>query len=195
MSLTSGPFWLSRLMTGTLKAMNGTNDLLRCPKLIRRWARRWGAPELAKQITCEWSSRLRRSLGRAYPERNLIRLSLLLKESQYASLFEEVLCHEAAHVATFRYHGNRATSHGPEWEELVRLAGYEPRRCYTTDDLVPESQDLESIRYEHICPVCQAKRIAKRPQPQWCCVGCQNAGLEGELIIQSRPTMREAVDV
>jgi len=174
--------------------MSGTDDLSRCPKLIRRWARRWGAPELAKEITCEWSSRLRRSLGLAYPERGLVRLSLLLKESQYASLFDEVLCHEAAHVAAFLIHGKRAANHGTEWAELVRLAGYEPRRCYTTDAL-PERQDLESFRYEHICPICQAKRTAKRPQPQWRCVACQNAGLEGELIIQSRPKTREAVDV
>ncbi|MDP6721013.1 MAG: SprT-like domain-containing protein [Pirellulaceae bacterium] len=194
MSLTTGPFWFGGLMAGTLKAMNGTDDLLRCPKLIRRWARRWDTPELAKQITCEWSSRLRRSLGRAYPNRKLIRLSLLLKEPQHASLFEEVLCHEAAHIAAFLIHGNRATNHGLEWEELVRLAGYEPRSCCRIDAL-PERQDLGSVRYEHICPICQAKRTAKRPQPQWRCVACQNAGLEGELIIQSRPKLREALDV
>ena len=173
--------------------MSGTDDLSRCSRLISLWARRWGAPELAKKITCEWSSRLRRSLGRAYPERGLVRLSLLLKEPQYALLFDEVLCHEAAHVATFRIHGNQAASHGPEWEELVRLAGYEPRSCYKTDAL-PEPQNRDSVRYEHVCPICHASRTAKRPQPQWRCVACQAAGLEGELIIQSRPKMREALD-
>jgi len=174
-------------------AMTDPDDLFRCPKLIRRWARRWDSPELANQITCEWSSRLRRSLGLAYPERMLVRLSLLLKEPQYAALFDEVLCHEAAHVAVFRNHGNRAPSHGPEWENLVRLAGYEPRRCYKTDS-APEQKNLESVRYDHICPICQAKRTAKRPQPHWRCVACQDAPLEGELIIRSHPKTRGTVD-
>jgi predicted SprT family Zn-dependent metalloprotease len=174
--------------------MNRTDDLSRCPKLIRRWTRRWGIPALAAEITCQWSPRLRRSLGRAYPQRKLIRLSLLLQEPQYASLFEEVLCHEAAHIAAFHLHGCLVAEHGPAWEELVRLAGHEPRRCCETDSL-PQRQELESVRYVHICPVCQATRTAKRPQPRWRCVACQNAGLDGKLIIQSRPIIREAVDV
>jgi predicted SprT family Zn-dependent metalloprotease len=122
-----------------------------------------------------------------------VRLHLLLKEAQYAALFDEVLCHEAAHIVAFLIHGNRAESHGPEWENLVRLAGYEPRRCYRTDS-VPKQKKLESVRYDHVCPICQAKRTAKRPQPHWRCVACQDAGLEGELIIRSHPKTRETVD-
>jgi len=87
--------------------MKGTDELRNSPKLIRRWTRRWGAPALAREIACQWSPRLRRSLGRAYPERKLIRLSRLLQEPQYASLFEEVLCHEVAHIAAFHLHGLR----------------------------------------------------------------------------------------
>lgn len=174
--------------------MNGTDDLSKSPKLLRRWARCWGTSELAEQITSVWSSRLCRSLGRAYPDRKIIRLSLLLNEPQYISLFEVVLCHEAAHLAAFRIHGNRAAAHGPKWEDLVRLAGYEPRQSYKTDSL-SERQDPESICYEHTCPVCQAKRTAKRPQPQWRCVACRNARLEGKLIVHSCPRTREALDV
>ena len=174
--------------------MEGTDDLRNSPKLIRRWTRRWGVPALAGEIACQWSRRLRRSLGRAYPERKLIRLSRLLQEPQYASLFEEVLCHEAAHIVAFHINGCGATDHGPAWEELVRRAGHEPRRCYRIDSLPPRPEQ-DSVRYVHICPVCQATRTAKRPQPRWRCVACQNAGLEGKLIIQSCPTKREALDV
>ena len=39
-----------------------------------------------------------RSLGRCYPERRLIRLALSLNDAPRA-LFEEVLCHELAHLA------------------------------------------------------------------------------------------------
>ena len=90
--------------------------------------------------------------------------------------------------------GTERQTTAPNGHELVRLAGYEPRSCHKTDAL-PEPQNRDSVRYEHLCPICQAKRTAKRPQPQWRCVACQNAGLEGELIIQSRPKTREALDV
>ena len=62
--------------------MNKVDPLLKCPKLLYRFARCWNATELVESITCEWSSRLRRSLGHAYPERKLIRLSLLLNEGE-----------------------------------------------------------------------------------------------------------------
>ena len=54
--------------------MNGTNDLSRCSNRLRRWARLWNVRTLANEITCQWSARLRCSLGRAYPQRKLIRL-------------------------------------------------------------------------------------------------------------------------
>jgi predicted SprT family Zn-dependent metalloprotease len=144
--------------------MNGTDDLSRCPKLIRRWTRRWGVPALAGEITCQWSPRLRRSLGRAYPDRKIIRLSLLLQQPRYAPLFQEVLCHEAAHIAVARSHGRRTASHGPQWQELVRLAGYEPRRCLTIESVV-ERPASDLVRYEHICPICHVRRFATRPHP------------------------------
>lgn len=172
--------------------MSDTDELLRSSGLIQRWERVWDAPGLTERITCEWSPRLRRSLGRAYPERMLIRLSLLLQEPEFAWLFREVLCHEAAHLAVHHIHGSRA-AHGDEWRELVRRAGYEPRSSYRTDSL-PECRVHDSVRYDHICPICHAKRSAKLPQPAWRCVACQNAGLDGELIIQSRPRVPETVN-
>jgi predicted SprT family Zn-dependent metalloprotease len=174
--------------------MNDTNDLSRSARLIRRWARLWNVLMLADEITCQWSPRLRRSLGRAYPQRKLIRLSPLLVQPQYDSVFDEVLCHEAAHIVAYHVHGSRVADHGPAWQELVRVAGHEPRRCLEADSL-PKKHEPESVRYVHVCPVCQATRTARRPQPQWRCVACLNAGLEGELLIQSRPMTRESLDV
>ena len=143
--------------------MNKEADLRKCPRLIRGWLRQWNTPDLAEQIKCEWSSRLRRALGRAYPTRSLVRLSLMLKEPQFETLFEEVLCHEVAHVVTFHLHGHRAQSHGTEWKELVRIAGFDPRTSHKMDTL-PPAIGPESICYEHVCPVCQSKRKATRPQ-------------------------------
>ena len=186
--------WIAPLMPGTLMAtMNGSDPIFRCPKLLRRLARSWDAPELAGEIICEWSTRLRCALGRAYPERNLIRFSLLLKDAKYAPYFDEVVCHEAAHLAVFLIYGSKAASHGPEWEELVRRAGYDPRVSHETDSLANAPNDA-CVRYEHVCPVCQTKRTANHPQPKWRCVACQNAGLVGALVIQSRPQSTEVLD-
>lgn len=98
--------WLP--LCNLVPGMKQNDELRRCPQLIRRWARKWHVSALAGNITCEWSSRLRRSLGRAYPERDLVRLSELLKEPPYEQLFDEVLCHELAHVAVFHLHGKAA---------------------------------------------------------------------------------------
>jgi predicted SprT family Zn-dependent metalloprotease len=186
---------MRRPLPGTLvSAMNHDNELQKCPLLIRQWATKWNALGTTGQITCEWSSRLRRSLGRAYPERMLVRLSLLLREPLYEPLFDEVLCHEVAHVVVFKVHGRGATSHGLEWQTLMRQAGYEPRRSFHTKDL-PNRKDRESVRYDHVCPICQSKRTAKRPMPTWRCVACSNVGLRGELIVQSRPEQRNAMNV
>jgi SprT protein len=173
--------------------MTAANDLSQCPKLFRRWARRWNAVDMAEQITCQWSPRLRSSLGRAYPLRMLVRLNVLLQEPRFALLFEEVLCHEAAHIAAYHLHGLRVATHGLEWQELVRLGGFEPRRGIQIDDQLGPAISTSEV-YVHRCPVCQATRNARRPQPRWRCVACQNSGLEGKLIIRRHLSRREAVD-
>ncbi len=151
---------------------------------VRRWAKRWGVASLADAIV-EWSPRLSRSAGRAYPQRMLIRLHLGIREPRYASLRREVLCHEAAHLAVFLLHGRNASQHGPEWRRLVELAGYEPRTgIHLPEFVLPEPPP---VRFEHCCPRCHAKRFARRRQPSWRCYACRRAGLEGNLIIRPSP--------
>lgn len=173
--------------------MKPADDLTKCYHLIEAWTQCWGVPELAEDIQCEWSSRLRRSLGRAYPKRQLVRLSVLLKAPKFSALFDEVLCHETAHIAAFHIQGGRVANHGVEWRSLVRRAGFVPRSSFPTESASPRNPP-HPVRYEHFCPVCQASRYAKQPQPKWRCVICQEAGLDGKLIIQSRPVAREATD-
>lgn len=157
-------------------------------KAVRRWAKLWGAASLV-ETTVEWSSRLSCSVGRAYPQRMLIRLHLGLREPRYASLLREVLCHEAAHLAVFVLHGRDASLHGPEWRRLVELAGYEPCTGIHIPELI--SPEPPPVRFEHFCPRCHAKRFAKRRQPSWRCVACRGAGLEGNLIIRPRSSAVE----
>jgi predicted SprT family Zn-dependent metalloprotease len=171
----------------------GPDVLSAAPKLIRTWSRIWKTPYLRGKVVCEWSSRLTRSLGRAYPAQMLVRLNLALQRPKYASKFNEVLCHEVAHVAVFVLYGAEAGSHGPEWRRLIAKAGFEPRTGLFIQ--VSAKGHSTAVRYEHICPVCHATRRAKRSHPKWRCIACQQAGLEGRLDIRSRPAKLGATDV
>lgn len=160
------------------------DPLLNAERLIRNWTKKWGTPQLAEELTCEWSPRLTRSLGRAYPKRKLVRLSRVILQPEHRQFFEEVLCHEIAHVAVFLIHGPEAVIHGDEWKQLVTKAGYTARRGIAIPGI---PRNRPSLRYEHRCPVCHSKRYAKRPQLKWRCVGCKGNGLTGELEVRSIP--------
>lgn len=172
------------------ESLNKSHDLLTSKaRLIRRWAKLWQIPHMADQVSCEWSMRLTRSIGLAYPQRRLIRLHPLLQLPPNQHLLEEVLCHEAAHLAVFALYGPHAARHGPEWRQLLTRAGFQPRRGLL---LGPESAPpTPRLRYIHTCPVCQATRFARRPQTRWRCVACQRVGLAGKLVVRSYPVAEE----
>ena len=176
-------------MTGRIVLQDALSG---APKLIRMWSRKWHAPRLQDRVVCEWSSRLTRSLGRAYPARMLVRLNLVLQRPPYSSMFDEVLCHEVAHLAVFTLHGGEVASHGSEWRCLLAKAGYEPRTGLFIE--ANAERHGTTVWYEHTCLVCQATRRAKRAQPKWRCVACRQAGLEGKLFIRSLPAKLEAAD-
>ena len=95
------------------------------PELLQGWCDLWGVGTLTREISVELSSRMTRSLGRCYPDRKLIRIArFVLEESE--ELFQEVLCHEAAHLAAYHLHGRAIRPHGHEWKALVQQAGYAP---------------------------------------------------------------------
>ena len=68
----------------------------------------------------EWSTRMRRQLGRAYPTENTIRLSAWLDDTQA----HDTLRHELAHIAAGV---QRGAPHGPRWREWAVRLGVEPR--------------------------------------------------------------------
>jgi len=164
----------------------------------RQWEEVWGVPGLMDALTIEFSSRFRTSLGLCRPAQGRIRLAVGLLDAEGpavggGSLLEEVLCHELAHVAVHRLHGREAKPHGPEWKRLVREAGFEPRLRIQNKEVHGTSQGPEGARtlprprWEHRCPVCQARRVAGRPVRQWRCVACRGAGLSGKLVITKLP--------
>jgi predicted metal-dependent hydrolase len=104
---------------------------------LATWAALWDVPELPARVRIAFSSRLRSSLGRCAPSAGLIRLNPGLLDGPIEAL-REVVCHEAAHVATWLLHGRRARAHGREFKELMLAAGYEARVRWA-EAAVPES--------------------------------------------------------
>jgi len=80
-----------------------------------------------KTIEVKVNRRLRRSLGICRPGNSLIGLNQILLIPDNSNLLEETLCHELAHMVTYFRHGRRARPHGPEWAELMYVAGFQPR--------------------------------------------------------------------
>lgn len=141
----------------------------------------WGISELAGYLDIQFSNRLRSSLGRTRVDMHRVRLNPLLINND-ESLLDEVLCHELAHIAVYERFGTTVKPHGPEWADLVRMAGYEPRLRIEVFNVTSR---VSGKRFEHLCPVCQALRYAKRPMTRWRCKRCVTSGLEGKLLIRS----------
>ena len=155
---------------------------------LAEWSSQWGLAGLEARVTLQFSSRMTRSLGRCYTERGLIRLSERLLEGP-PSLLEEALCHELAHAAVHELNGKRCRPHGPEWKNLMRAAGYEPRVRFPAGTLPQPARRPKRRRrylYIHRCPVCQAEHIARRAVRRWRCAACVEAGLDGGLEIWRR---------
>jgi predicted SprT family Zn-dependent metalloprotease len=164
------------------------------PRLHRRldrWLHRWGTPSLASTLRVEFSPRMSRAFGRCYQEQRLIRLAASLGESQ-SYLLDEILCHEAAHAAVYETYGDLARPHGEEWEELMRMAGFEPRiRIPVAVRRPSRSAGDRPVVYLHRCPVCDGSRRAARPMQQWRCRACLGTRSRGRLEIR-RATSRAA---
>jgi hypothetical protein len=119
------------------------------PSLLHKWCDLWGANSLPTEISVEISARMTRSLGRCYPDRNLIRIAWFVTDESEA-LFQEVLCHEAAHLAAYHLHGRSIRPHGHEWQVLMQQAGYAPAVRFKESRLTrrppPRTRRRKSVR-------------------------------------------------
>ena len=149
---------------------------------ISAFAHTWGIPTLPARVTAHYSTRLRSSLGRCTPARGEVRLAAALA-TRDPDLHREVLCHEVAHVAVHLLHGPGCRPHGPEWAALMRRAGYEPRVRFPRE-AAAHVLPPPGAGYQHLCPVCQMTRVARRVVRWWRCKACVESGLSGELAIR-----------
>jgi predicted SprT family Zn-dependent metalloprotease len=154
---------------------------MRTQEYVESLARLWNQPALAG-IRQQVNPRLSRSVGRYLPSQNIIHLSTATLAAP-ARFRREFLCHEAAHAVVWARCGRRARPHGPEWRELVRQAGFEPRasliRC------ADRTRPTPANRFRHICYVCHFSRTANRQMPRWRCPECRALGLDGDLRVET----------
>ena len=153
---------------------------------LARWAKRWGTPALIRRVRIAYSPRLRRSLGRVRPKSGIITLHAWLATAPQSTLLE-VLCHEAAHVAAYMLHGSRAKPHGPEWRELVQVAGYEPVTRLHCPGLPVEEPSTQPLppRKRCRCPVCGTDYFVRRLRSQDHCSVCLQHGRNVRLLLAS----------
>jgi predicted SprT family Zn-dependent metalloprotease len=156
-------------------------------RTLRIWAKLWRVPELPDRIWFRHNQRLRTAIARWVIESNCVEVSTRFFELRHDG--REVLCHELAHAAAVNICGRAVRPHGPEWRELMRAAGYEPRSHQAADRRAHASQNSARAQliYEHRCPVCHAVRYGKSPVKAWRCAECIGAGLPGHLTIRRIP--------
>ena len=94
----------------------------------------WGLLDRLAHAEVHWNPRLRTSAGRCLPKRLQIELNPRLL-ARAPERIDEVLAHEAAHLATSLVHGFRVRPHGREWAGFMAMLGLPPR---VTHDLPVE---------------------------------------------------------
>jgi predicted SprT family Zn-dependent metalloprotease len=150
----------------------------------------WGIPDLRRRTRIVPSSRMTRALARAYPSTGTIRISTRVLESGSDDLIREVLCHEAAHLACRMRHGRRVRPHGREWRDLMRQTGYQPRVRFAYEATrLPPSPGRRPLVYEHRCPNCGWRQMARTTNRRWRCAACVRAGREGVLQVTRDPDL------
>jgi predicted SprT family Zn-dependent metalloprotease len=145
-------------------------------QVLADWATSWRTPQLPGRVTVTFSGRMTKSLGRVRPMTGQIRLNSKLQTVPRRFLLE-VLCHEAAHVAVHLLHGANAKPHGPEWQELVRIAGYQPATKLGHQALTQKAPQKTAIsRHRYRCRICQCDYFVRRKSSRLHCNLCYSAG-------------------
>jgi predicted SprT family Zn-dependent metalloprotease len=152
-------------------------------KVLSRLAAIWRCAWL-ESVTVRFVAPRRASLASSNARLRTIRLDERLRRR--TRFLSEVLCHEAAHLVAFAKSGGKNQPHGPEWRALMKAAGCDPRvRLPAIGGGAPAPRTrLRPLQFEHVCPVCHARRFAARRMSAWRCSACLANGLDGTLDIR-----------
>lgn len=93
----------------------------------KHWAGVWGLSRLMRDVSVEFSDADDSRLGQCDLRRRTITLNAVLLLPDNEELLYETLCHELAHVVAAVRYGPRIQEHGPEWQEYMQRAGFQPR--------------------------------------------------------------------
>jgi len=182
-------------MTRAAAKAHKPTDTRRIEGILRRLGALWKAPALA-DITVALNPRLSRTLGRLVGRP--WRIELAPRALVSVKRLREVVTHEGGHAALAVTAGpTHPAPHGPEWRELMAIAGYPKARgahwrCHSPAGRSPQQTQRPkprtpaSIAYDHWCPVCQSSRLGRRPVKAWRCAACVAAGLDETLEITRR---------
>ena len=151
---------------------------------VEKWFSTWGILNLIGSVSIRKNARLRSSIARLVVTDRRVELGPLFFSAPVDH--REVLCHELAHFAAHVKYGRRIRPHGPEWCDLVRAAGFQPRVRHPEVGIRVCAQEHHSRthRYEHRCPVCHSVWCARKRMTTWRCASCTAAGLPGKLRIR-----------
>jgi SprT protein len=69
--------------------------------------------------------------GKAYTNKNLIKLNGYLLETETDEMLNDTLPHEIAHIIARKAYGKVSRSHGWEWQTIMGILGVKPTRCHT----------------------------------------------------------------
>ena len=119
-------------------------------QLRRQWATIWCIPELSDTGKLQFNPRLTRTVARWVLATRCLEVGRRFFESNRKQT--SILCHEYAHAAAVLRFGPGVRSHGPEWRQLVRAAGFEPaaRSRGMPQGVRPAGQRLgRPLRFEH----------------------------------------------
>lgn len=104
----------------------------------------------------EWSKRMVKTLGLAYPKKNVIRLSAWLDPEQA----ESTLRHELAHIATGK--DGAKHPHGPQWKRWAIELGTPPVRASAHGPANAPARKSTYSLWGLECPKCGLRLARKR---------------------------------
>ena len=80
--------------------------------------------------TIEFSNKLTSTAGKAYFQRNMIKLSVPLLILNEAKFILDTPGHEAAHLISYQRFGRPGIGHGAKWKQVMNIIGQQAKRCH-----------------------------------------------------------------